>query len=344
MTPDVLGAIGRTPLVALRRVVPAGSARVVGKVIAGLGAAALVAVAAAIYSTRPDAPFDRSFDTSVGDPTYRDNGPVVLFDEGHHNAHTTKTGYRPLADLLRNDGYVVRVASDSLSAASLDGAAVLVVAVAQGANDTGDEAAYSDAEAAAVAEWVRAGGSVLLITDHWPFGLAMSSLAARLGIGLGGGFVQDPVHHEPARGDSHLIFSLDNGLLHDHPIVRGRNPTELVQRVLTFTGSSAEGPAGATAFLALSDAATERPPGPARAIRDGGDVRVEMEYGDPTTAAGRAQGIAFESGAGRVVALAEAGMLRAQRGRTAGLVGMNVPGYDNRQLALNIVHWLSRGL
>jgi hypothetical protein len=43
-----------------------------------------------------------------------------------------------------------------------------------------------------------------------------------------------------------------------------------------------------------------------------------------------------------VVVLGEAGMLRAQRERNGQLVGMNVPGYDNRQMALNIMHWLSR--
>jgi len=44
------------------------------------------------------------------------------------------------------------------------------------------------------------------------------------------------------------------------------------------------------------------------------------------------------------VVLGEAGMLRAQRDRNGAPVGMNVPGYDNRQLALNIMHWLSRAL
>jgi hypothetical protein len=37
-------------------------------------------------------------------------------------------------------------------------------------------------------------------------------------------------------------------------------------------------------------------------------------------------------------------MLRAQRPRNGQRVGMNVRGYDNRQLALNIMHWLSRAL
>jgi hypothetical protein len=37
-------------------------------------------------------------------------------------------------------------------------------------------------------------------------------------------------------------------------------------------------------------------------------------------------------------------MLRAQKEKDGSLVGMNVPGYDNRQLALNVVRWLSRAL
>jgi len=117
-----------------------------------------------------------------------------------------------------------------------------------------------------------------------------------------------------------------------------------VHRVLTFTGQSVQGPASAVSFLALSDSATERPPGPAHVERKGGDVRVDMEYGAPAAATGRAQGIALDVEAGRMVVLGEAGMLRAQPGKSSERVGMNVRGYDNRQLALNIMHWLSRAL
>ena len=46
---------------------------------------------------------------------------------------------------------------------------------------------------------------------------------------------------------------------------------------------------------------------------------------------------------GRLVVLGEAGMLTAQiDGRSHKNFGMNVPGIDNKQLALNIMHWLSR--
>ncbi len=312
-----------------------------------IGARVVLVAAAAgtiLLLLNGDPSYDRAFDSRVANPAYRADGPVVAYDEGHRNVHTTTEGYRPFADLLRSDGYSIRVIRQPFSASTLQGVSVLALVLARGANETDDDAAYSEAEADAIEAWVRGGGALLLVTDHWPFGSAAVSLARRFDVGVGTGIVQDSTHHEAGRGDSHLVYSEENGLLRDHPIVRGRSEAERVQQVLTFTGTSVQGPAAAVAFLMLSDAATARPPGPPRVERDGGDVRIFMEYGDPVSAAGLAQSIALEVEAGRVVVLGEAGVLRAQRERSGALVGMNVPGYDNRQLALNIMHWLSRVL
>ena len=80
--------------------------------------------------------------------------------------------------------------------------------------------------------------------------------------------------------------------------------------------------------MKLADTAQDRMPGP--------DSK-------PVSAAGRAQGMAMNFGKGRVVFLGEAAMLSAQlAGPQQRKMGMNYPGSDNRQLALNIVHWLSR--
>jgi hypothetical protein len=67
-------------------------------------------------------------------------------------------------------------------------------------------------------------------------------------------------------------------------------------------------------------------------------------FGDekPVSAAGRAQGLAMEFGKGRVIVMGEAGMLSAQIvGPDREPFGMNIPGIDNRQLVLNIMHWLT---
>ncbi len=312
------------------------------KAAIALSVVVVVLAAAFFYMTR-DRSFDRSFDTRVANPAYPSAGPVVLYDEGHLNTHKTTSGYKPFAGLIRSDGYTLRTTEQPFTPQELDGVSVLVLVLAQGSNPTNDSAAYSDAETAAIADWVRGGGSLLLVSDHWPFAMAARSLAERFGVDLGGGFAEDPKYHEPQRGTSHIVFSEENGLVREHPITRGRSAAERVRRVLTFTGTALQGPAGAVPFLLLSDSATDRPAGPARVERVGGDVRVLMQYGDPAPAAGRAQAIAFEFGRGRVVVLGDAGMLRAERAR-GGLVGMNVAGYDNRQLALNVMHWLSRAI
>ena len=74
-----------------------------------------------------------------------------------------------------------------------------------------------------------------------------------------------------------------------------------------------------------------------------GTTAVRVQPSQPgISAAGRAQGLVFGLGKGRVVILGEAAMLSAQMTGPGGTkFGMNRPGIDNRQLALNIVHWLS---
>ena len=303
-----------------------------------------LAAAGAVLLQQRERAYDRSFDSRVPAPAYASRGPAVLYDEGHLNTHTAAGAYRPFADLLRSDGYTLRVTRQAITGTELAAVAVFVIVCARGANDANDGPAFSGAEVAVIDGWVRGGGSLLLVTDHWPYGTAVESLARRFGVESGLGLVEDPVHHDPELGASHLAFTEENGLLMDHPIRRGRHAAERVSRVLTFTGQSLAGPAGGAPILTLSPAAVERPPGAPTVEKQGGDVRVSMEYGEPAPAGGRAQGIALDIDRGRVVILADAGMLRAQVDRHGMRVGMNVPGYDNRQLALNIMHWLSRAI
>ncbi len=68
-----------------------------------------------------------------------------------------------------------------------------------------------------------------------------------------------------------------------------------------------------------------------------------INYGEGVPATGYAQAVGLQFGKGRIVILGEAAMLTAQLdGKTKKPFGMNVPGIDNRQLALNIMHWLSK--
>lgn len=273
---------------------------------------------------------DLEFNVSVENPAYSKNGPRVMFDEAHHNFHTLDGRYKPFVDLIMNDGYRVIRSRRPFSKQSLDSFKVLVIANALGAeemDDTGaDDSAFNDEEIQAVYDWVRGGGALLLIADHAPFGGAASKLATKLGVDMSKGYTNDAANSFPG-APSLLIFSRENKLLAAHPITEGRNETERVNRVLSFTGQSLKGPEDGASILKLSDTAQDQP---------------DRESKSMVSAAGRAQALAFKVGKGRVVVHGEAAMLSAQvAGADKHKMGMNVQGYDNKQYTLNLLHWLS---
>jgi hypothetical protein len=286
---------------------------------------------------------DSNFDTRVSTPAYTDNGPRVLFDEAHHNIHRAGKSYRPFVELIESDGYRVTPGTGRVTAESLIPYQVLVVACAMGTNERNDDLAFNDAECAAIRDWVFGGGAFLFITDHYPTGDAVENLAARFGVHMNQGVAEDSVQYDASFDPTHIVFSRQNGGLGRHPIVNGGGASQPVNRVLTFTGQALRADS-ATAFLVLSPSAVARPAQP-KVERRGGDVFVNVEYGRASSATGWSQGLALEYGKGRVVVLGEAAMLTARLHRFDGRpIGMNTPGYDNRPLALNIMHWLTRAL
>lgn len=302
----------------------------------------LMALTAALPAYAQQQETDPDFRPAVVRPAWTANAPVVVIDGAHSNFHTVDGRYAPFAALLRADGLEVRGGTAAFDAGGLDGVDVLVIANAGPASGGGSP--FTVGEIDAVEAWVRAGGKLLLIADHAPFGGAAADLAARFGVGMGQGWTFEPADN--ANGlTSQLTYSRVDGRLGDHAITRGRNIDEAVATVTAFTGQSLIAPEGATVLMHLGprawEAATPQDAAAvAEAIRTGRSGSASVH-----SAAGRAQGLAFEHGAGRVVVLGEAGMLSAQRvrfpdGRPDIRFGMNVaPG--NPQFALNILHWLT---
>jgi hypothetical protein len=286
---------------------------------------------------------DTDFDTKVARPAYANDNPKVLFDEAHHNIHTASGLYSPFVNLITNDGYQVVRNKEPFSRKTLEGYSVLVIANALGANESNDASAFTEEESDAVRDWVQAGGSLLLITDHAPTGAAAEDLAKRFGVEMSKGMTEESRNHDVSSGDaSQLIFTRENGLLLENPITQGRDASEKINKVMTFTGQSLKAPKDGVVFLKLGDSAINRAAS-VKVEKSGGDTKVVINYGEPISATGYAQGVALQFGKGRAVILGEAAMLTAQRdGKTTMPFGMNVPGIDNRQLALNIMHWLSR--
>jgi hypothetical protein len=293
---------------------------------------------------------DTKYDTQVKAPAYPKAGrhPRVVIDQAHRNFHTARGRYKPFADLITHDGYEIYGGTDRFTGPYLHQWDVLVVSNAFGPEGHEDQTAFSTSEIAAVGDWVQAGGSLLLIADHWPCGGAAAKLSQAFGVDMSQGVTEDTTNcalstsGSGQREPTTLLFTRQNGLLKSHPVTDGRGSGDLVQGVETFTGQSLGVPFGATAFLALGSTAADRRPLPPKVEHIGKDTRVTMQYADPTSAAGRAQGVALEFGKGRVVVLGEAAMMTAQIDPDGHRFGMNVPGNDNRKLALNIMHWLSR--
>ncbi|MFN7971084.1 MAG: DUF4350 domain-containing protein [Acidobacteriota bacterium] len=308
------------------------------------GAATLGVVA---WLSWPRQEGDPSFDATVARPAYAAARPSVLVDEGHRNVHTTTGRYEPFARLLRADGYDVSPSRVRLTRGALDGHAVLVIANALGWRGAGQlildgqhlegkldlrADAFDGAECDAVRGWVESGGSLLLVADHAPCGQAAAGLAGRFGVGMTDWYAEDPEHHDEESGNwGWLVFSRDDDLLGSHPILEGRDASERICRVLTFTGQSLVPPPAAVSLLRMSRTAIEYP------WRDSPD-----DCNRP--AAGLSQGLALELGKGRVVVIGEAALLSSQivssPGRTA-RIGMSHEGCDDRQLLLNVMHWLS---
>jgi hypothetical protein len=273
---------------------------------------------------------DPQFDASVANPAYTRNGPRVMFDEAHHNFHTIEGRYKPFVDLLLNDGYRVIRNRLPFSKTTLSSYKILVIANALGAeedDDPGaDKSAFTEEEIQTVHEWVKDGGALLLMADHAPFGGAASALASSFGVDMSNGYTSDK-ENSVAHSPTQLIFSRENKLLGTHPITEGRNEKEKINIVRSFTGQSLKGPEGSAGILNLSPTATDSP---------------SYDSQTSVSAAGRSQALAMKVGKGRVVVQGEAAMLTAQiSGPDKRTMGMNVPGNDNKQYALNLMHWLS---
>lgn len=274
---------------------------------------------------------DLTFEPTVRASWPEGAGPVVQVDEAHNNYHTADGRYAPFARLLRRDGFVVHGLAERADEVSLGRGDVYVVVNALAPDDPWrlpTAPAFSEAEVAAIRDWVEGGGSLLLIADHMPFPGAVEGLAAAFDVLFANGFLYDD--------DGQSVFDFARGAgLADHPITDGRDATERVEAVRVFTGQ---------AFRA------DRPVEPLITVASG-RVRLPVEaweFGPETPsipAAGLLQGAVFRFGEGRVAVFGEAAMFSAQEqiaGEERQLMGMNAPeASGNAQFLLNVLHWLT---
>lgn len=278
---------------------------------------------------------DTAFQPPLAAPAFpAGQGPVVLIDEAHHNFHTAEGRYSPFARLLRRDGYVVRPAKSSFSARELAAAKVLVIANAlAAANETNwavpTPSAFDASEIRAVHDWVENGGSMLLIADHLPFGGAAADLAASFGVSFSNGFVLDTSITKGL-----IRFRRSDAALASNSITNGRNASERIDSVTTFTGQGFELTAPGVPLFTI----------PAGWVLYLPDTAWRFSSATPRKAAGGLlQGAVLRVGKGRVAVFGEAAMFSAQvAGPARRPMGFNSPeAAQNAQFVLNVLHWLT---
>lgn len=271
---------------------------------------------------------DPNFDAHVATPAYPVTGlhPKVLIDEGHRNFHTASGRYKPFADLLRSDGYLIASNVQPFAADTLKGVDILVIANAMGSDGHETRPAFTPEEEMVLVQWVKDGGSLFLISDHAPFGSAAARLAKQFGVTMYLRYTRDD-RFKDGWDNERLAFSRTNGLLADNEITNGRAASERVNRVVTFTGQSLSGPGNTIPLLRLSDGAYDWE---SRKIR--------------FPAAGHLQALALNVDRGRLMVSGEAALFSAQIDPLGVKISMNRPDNDDRQFLLNILHWLSRAI
>jgi hypothetical protein len=276
---------------------------------------------------------DTTFNPVLKKPEYgKGEGPVVLIDEGHNNFHTVDGRYLPFARLLRADGYQLKGFSGEFTYPMLIEARIVVIANALNKINITNwylptPSAFTKTEIEAVRMWVSNGGSLFLIADHMPFGGAANDLAAAFGFKFTNGFAADTSTPGPA-----YFYRKDNGVI-PSVITDGRNESEKVSKVVTFTGQAFRAPAKATPILRFDKRFV---------LLESDTAWVFNKSTKYTNIDGWLQGALMNYGKGRLVFFGEAAMFTAQlAGPNKTAVGMNSPyAEENYKLLLNIIHWL----
>ncbi len=269
--------------------------------------------------------------TAAQEPTFGfGEGPTICIDQAHFNMHTVSGTYATVAGIWRADGYVVEASTWAFTSNALQACSVLVIANAlhernrlQGdATDWSlpNPSAFTPSEIAAVRDWVRVGGALLLIADHMPFPGAAADLATAFGVQFNNGFARET---NPDSGV--LVFRRAAGLLPAHPITDGRSAAEWIDSVTTDAGQAFQVNEPFDPLLVIPEGVVSLMP------------EVAWEFTDDTPripVGGWLQGAAGRFGDGRLVVFGEASQFRPEDD------GESLPG-QNGQFALNVIRWLS---
>ena len=275
------------------------------------------------------------YNPPIENPAYeKGQGPVVGIDEAHTNFHTATGRYAAFANLVMRDGYRVARVGKAFSDKQLDVLDILVIA--NPIHEDNDRnwrlptpSAYTDEEIAAVKNWVEQGGALFLILDHMPFPGGGGKLADAFGFKFSNGFA----YLGNSLGSAPDVYEPGSGLM-DCVITRGRDDSERITKMVTFTGSAFQPPKEAIQVLVFPQKSVSKEPKQAwRFVKGTKEIDIS----------GWCQGAVMKVGEGRIAVFGEAASFTAQlAGPQKRRMGMAASHADqNYKLLLNVMHWLS---
>ncbi len=308
----------------------------------------------------------------VDNPHYPEgSGPVIAVDEGHNNFHNLQGRFEAFGELAEADGFTVQPISGAFTRESLAEVDILVTATALDAVNVAIEdpdnngwvlafnplappdfmkglypqSAYTDDEIAIIKEWVKDGGSLMLVTDHMPFPAAAQALAKAFGVILNnayafdGNFLLFAASQGQVGGNSSnlLKFYADqegaadsNGTLYTHPITNG------LDYVTSFTGSAFRVLPGVNyqPIMELGEDTLMHYPWNHVAYEKSPLNEVSLPLGK-----GLLQGITMTFGEGNLAVFAEAAMFSAREFDPNGVTHPEAP--FNQDFTLNTLSWLA---
>ncbi len=282
---------------------------------------------------------DMEFQYNINNPAYeKGTGPRLLIDKAH-SPYLQSGSYSPFLKLMRDDGFQTIFLETAITKQTLANAQILVV-VNSYRRDFAQfpllqpPSAYEKNEIAAIKNWVKMGGRLLLVADHAPFAGGTGGLAEVFGFTYFNGYVFKksslPFRH------GYINYQLYNGLNQEHPIVSGDYIPDKIEQFFTFTGTAFIPPAEAMKLLTVPDGYV--------AIMTQ-SLRREAETAPKINVSGLSAGSTMKFGDGRIAMFAEAAAFSAQIVDKIKTMGMNNPkGAKNPLFILATMRWLADGL
>jgi len=277
---------------------------------------------------------DSLYVPEITSPTYLKNkGPTIFLDEGHYNRHSYGGlgSFIAFKNVLSKDGYHVVSFKNKFTNYSLQDVRLMVISLAQNKKNLGVSnwtnptySAFQLSEIITIKEWVHNGGSLFLIVDHHPFAGAAKDLAKEFGFELFNGHALDTIRYPS-------YFHRSNMTLHSNLITNGRNITEKIDSIVTFSGSAMKLSDDTSPILTFDDGWHQWLP----------TTAWDFKNIEPTSIKGYSQGAFKKFGKGKIVIFADGNTFSAQDTDWGGKMGFIDPNAKyNYKLLLNIVHYL----